>query len=44
MEIYARGAAGVDAAVQADIEARAGRLLTRVAGPRHVEVFLAWAS
>ena len=44
METYARAPAGVDAAVQADIEARAARLLTHVAGPRHVEVFLACAS
>ena len=44
MEIYTRAPAGVDPALQADIEARAARVLTCVAGPRHVEVFLACAS
>ena len=42
MEIYSRVSApgGVDAAVQADIEARAAAALTGLdAGPRHVEVF-----
>jgi hypothetical protein len=44
MEIYVRAPAGVDAAVQGDIEARAARLLTHLSGPRHIEVFLACAS
>jgi hypothetical protein len=42
MEVYTRASApgGVDAAVQADIEARAAAALTGLdAGPRHVEVF-----
>ena len=44
METYARPSDGVDAALQVDIEARAARLLTHLAGPRHVEVFVACAS
>ena len=48
MEIYAtdpvRVPAGVGAGLQAEIESRAGRLLTMTVGPRHVEVFVACAS
>jgi hypothetical protein len=44
MEVYTRSPAGVDAALQAEIEAHAARRLTHVAGARHVEVFLACAS
>lgn len=48
METYAfdaaRQAAGVDASMQARIEAEAARRLTRIDGPRHVEVFLECAS
>ena len=48
MEIYATEPslepAGIGAAQQAEIEAIAARRLTRIAGPRHVEVFIACAS
>ena len=47
MEVYAMDAvvepAGVGASLQADIEREAERHLTRIAGPRHVEVFVACA-
>ena len=47
MEVYAMDpqveAAGVGAALQADIEREAARQLTRIDGERHVEVFLACA-
>ncbi len=42
MEIYTSTATpgeGIDAALQAGIEARASRTLTAISGPRHVEVF-----
>ncbi|MEO7009988.1 MAG: DUF4936 family protein, partial [Caldimonas sp.] len=46
METYAldpsAGSAGVGADLQAEIEARAARLVTRTAGPRHVEAFVAF--
>ena len=45
METYAldpaRAAHGIDAALQADIEAHAGALQPLLGGPRHVEVFIA---
>ena len=48
METYAldagEGPAGVGPELQAEIEARAGRLLTLIDGPRHVEVFVPCAS
>ena len=48
METYAldpsAGSAGVGLELQAEIEARATRLVTRIAGPRHVEAFIACAS
>ena len=48
METYAldacEGPAGVGPELQAEIEARAARLVTRIAGSRHVEVFIACAS
>ena len=42
MEVYALkdgAGVGIDAALQAGIEARADRVLTAISGPRHVEVF-----
>jgi Domain of unknown function (DUF4936) len=48
MEVYTMDpqvdAAGVGAALQADIEREAARRLTRIEGDRHVEVFVACAS
>ena len=48
MEIYATDPsiqpAGIGEEQQARIEAVAARMLTRIAGPRHVEVFIACAS
>ncbi|HEX7435363.1 MAG TPA: DUF4936 family protein [Caldimonas sp.] len=48
MEIYAFDAAqepaGVSPELQAEIEAEASRRLTRIEGPRHVEVFIPLAS
>ncbi|HEX7439213.1 MAG TPA: DUF4936 family protein [Caldimonas sp.] len=48
MEIYAFDAAqepaGVSPGLQAEIEAAALRRLTRIDGPRHVEVFMPLAS
>jgi ATP-dependent helicase YprA (DUF1998 family) len=48
METYALEAGavdgGVDAALQAEIEDQASRLLTCIEGARHVEVFLTCAS
>lgn len=48
METYAlepgQGPEGVSPGLQAEIEARAARQLTRIEGARHVEVFLACAS
>ena len=48
MEIYALDPVhepnGVSPELQAEIEARAARLVTRIVGPRHVEVFIASAS
>ena len=48
MEIYStdpmHDPAGITVELQAEIEARAGALLTLLAGPRHIEVFTACVS
>jgi hypothetical protein len=48
MEVYAMDAevepAGVSTSLQADIEREAALHLTRIEGPRHVEIFVACAS